>query len=151
MPAAASPLRDDTRLFTYRERFHFLRALFSREIAAGRLVLSQLEKKLPRPNYTYDTLTALARLCPEKPVLVIGADQAANLHRWYKGEALTREYPFVIFARRGSTVALPAACRADVVGDFDEDISATALREALLPLSPAARRVEIRHMLASAV
>lgn len=147
MPAAASPLRGDKRLFSYRERFHFLRRLFSREIAAGRVILSRLEKTLPQPNYTVNTLAALSSLCAVKPVLVIGADQAKNLSRWHRAAELTKAYRLLIFARRGAAVVPLAHLDAEVVADFDENISATELRDRLILLKPDARMAEMRRLL----
>lgn len=141
MPAAGAPLRSDERLFNYRERFHILRILFATEIAAGRVILSTLEKTLPKPNFTIATLEALQQLCPTKPVIVIGADQAANLARWHRADELLQQYEFVIFARQGSEILPQAGIRCEVIANFDEDISATALRAHLSGLA-AARRVE---------
>lgn len=147
MPAAASPLRGDERLFTYRQRFHFLRQMFAREILSGRVVLSCLEKNLPLPNYTVKTLEALSRICAQRPVLMIGADQAQNLPRWHKADELIKNYEFLVFARRGAAVATVAGFTPEVVADFDEDVSATELRNQLLLLPPAERMAEMRRLL----
>lgn len=147
MPAAASPLRGDERLFTYRQRFHFLRQLFAREITSGRVVLSCLEKKLPQPNYTLHTFKALRKICTQKPVLVIGADQAQNLPRWHKADELIKNYEFLVFARRGAVVATVAGLSPEVVADFDEDISATELRNRLISMPPGERMAEMRRLL----
>lgn len=128
MPAGDAPLRSDARYYTYRERFHQLRVMFTREISGRRVILSRLEKSLPKPNFTIQTLTALAGICPEKPVLVIGADQAANLGRWHRSAELLRDFEFLVFARRSSPFpeSLPGSfC---YVRDFDENISATEIR-----------------------
>ncbi len=149
MPAAVSPLRGDARLFSYRQRFHFLRRLFYREIAAGRVILSRLEKKLPPPNYTVHTLAELGRFCAEKPVLVIGADQAENFARWHRAADLMKKYTFLVFARRGSAFAPEAGLTAEVVADFDENISATELRNQLAALAPAERLREMQRLLSA--
>lgn len=147
MPAAASPLREDARLFNYRMRFDFLHRLFAQEIAAGRVILSILEKKLPQPNYTYNTLEALAQICPVKPVLVIGADQAQNLPRWHKADDLLRNFRFLVFARGGSPADALPVFNVEVVADFDEEISATELRSQLAQLSVQARIAEMQKLL----
>ena len=147
VPAAASPLRGDERLFSYRQRFHFLRQLFAREITSGRVVLSCLEKTLPQPNYTVNTLEALSKICTQKPVLVIGADQAQNLPRWHKADELQNNHDFLVFARRGADVATVAGFTPEVVADFDEDVSATELRNQLLLMPPGERTAEMRRLL----
>lgn len=141
MPAASAPLRTDERLFSYRERFWLLRRIFAAEIAAGSVVVSVLEQSLPAPNYTVNTLAALGRLCGEKPVVVIGSDQAEKLPRWHLAPDLIRDYEFLILARRGAGRPSIAGLKASYVEDFAEDISATQLRQALSAI-PAADRLK---------
>lgn len=141
MPAASAPLRTDDRLFSFRERFALLRALFRNEISARRIILSPLERLLPKPNYTFSTLSALRERCGQKPVVVVGADQAQKLGNWHRSAELIDEYEFLIFARAGSVPANIPNLRARFVEDFVEDISATALRTELAAL-PAGERFE---------
>lgn len=131
MPAADTPLRGDTRYYTYRERFRQLRTAFAREISDRRVILSRLEKTLPKPNYTIETLTALRLICPEKPVVVIGADQAVNLARWHRSAELVRDYEFLVFARRGSDFNDDLHGSFCFIADFEENISATEIRNSL--------------------
>ncbi|MBX3723632.1 MAG: nicotinate-nicotinamide nucleotide adenylyltransferase [Turneriella sp.] len=140
MPAASAPLRSDERLFSYRERFHLLRRAFAQEVAAGSVAISVLERRLPAPNYTVNTLTALAGFCAQKPIVVIGGDQAEKLPRWHRAEELFAQYEFLVFARGGATPNIPGL-RARYVPDFAEDISATEMR-ALLAAVPAASRLK---------
>lgn len=131
MPAADAPLRNDERYYTYRERFRLLRRLFADEISRHNVILSKLEKSLPKPNYTIGTLSALRAICPGKPVIVLGADQAENLGRWHRSAELLRDFEFLIFARRGSQ--LPETLKGSFcyITDFDENISATEIRNEL--------------------
>ena len=85
-------------------------------------------------------------MCAGKPVLVIGADQAENLSRWHRAAELAKAYSFLIFARRGAPVVQPADLAADVVADFDENISATELRNQLVLLQPAERLAALRNL-----
>lgn len=139
MPAAGAPLRVDERLFSYRERFRLLRLLLQSEIVAGQVALSKLERSLPRPNYTADTLAALAKHCATPPVIVIGADQAEKLPLWHRSEELMARYKFLVFARPGSPAKNNPQLNARFIGDFAENISATEIREKLAAL-PAAKR-----------
>jgi nicotinate-nucleotide adenylyltransferase len=138
-PAAATPLRTDERMFSYRERFALLRACFSEELAAKKVVLSVLERSLPKPNYTYDTLKTLLELCGIKPIIVIGADQAQQIDKWHCAEALMCEYEFVVFARTGVTTAWDNRLRYRAITDFDLPVSATAIRASLVTLPKAER------------
>lgn len=149
MPAFAAPLREDIRLFSFRERFRLLRALFAPEILAGRVRLSWLEARLPRPNYTWQTLVALAKYCNSQPVIVIGADQAAKIFSWYKGGDLMRMYTFVVFAREGDTATLPVRENFHYIKDFSAVISATAERDRLRALSSEKRFTDAARALRS--
>lgn len=139
MPAFAAPLREDIRLFSFRERFRLLRTLFAPEILTSRVRLSHLEARLPRPNYTWQTLAALSRVCDRQPIIVIGADQAAKILSWHKGGELMRMYTFAVFAREGNAATQPEHKNFHRIENFSADISATAERERLGAL-PAAER-----------
>jgi len=99
MPSFVTPLRSLERYFSYRIRFSFLSLLFREEIQQGRVRLSTLERKLPRPNYTITTLEALSTICPMAPSVVIGFDQAIKLPQWKSADALMKNYHFTIFPR----------------------------------------------------
>ncbi|HRP70412.1 MAG TPA: hypothetical protein PLY93_12845, partial [Turneriella sp.] len=139
MPAASAPLRNDNRLFSYRERFHLLRRLFKKEIQEGGVVLSWLEHRLPQPNYTVHTLDTLKKICPQEPTIVIGADQAEKIQHWQRSDFLVQNYTFLIFARGGvggdQPLQLVPGMRYTIEKDFNEDISATQVRASLSKLS----------------
>jgi len=130
MPAAEPPLKLSRRMFPFNERFRRLREMFAAEIQGGRVLLSVLEKKLPAPNYTIQTLKALESFCVEKPVIVIGADQATKISEWHSAAQLMSTYEFVVFARRG-TNAVFNGFNPHVIADFDEAISSTEIRAGL--------------------
>lgn len=132
-------MRSDDRLFSYRERFALLRACFAQQLAEKRVILSVLELSLPKPNFTFETLAALARLCLVKPVIVIGADQAAQIGHWHRARELMGQYEFIVFGRGVSGAGFDARLRHRLVADFDVRISATQLRSTLLKLPRAQR------------
>ncbi len=75
--------------------------------------VDDIELGMPVPQYTINTLDALVVREPENEfILVIGADNLAEIDRWMEGERLLREYGVVVFPR----------------GDYDCE----ALREGLL-------------------
>ncbi len=139
MPAASAPLRADERLFSYRERFYLLRRLLQKEIAQGKVILSVLEKRLPKPGFTVNTLSALAKICTIKPIVVIGADQAKKLSSWHRSEDLIRDFQFLIFARDCLLPQELPKLKASFVADFAEDVSATQMRARLAGLPPQER------------
>lgn len=95
------------------------------------LVACDFEFHLPRPSYTWHTLTALSRDFPNREfVLLIGADNWAVFDRWYRGEDIVRQYEVVIYPREGSPVdagALPPNVR--LVETPLHDVSSTQVRQ----------------------
>lgn len=143
-PAPAAPLRSGEPLFSYRERFSLLRSCFAPEIAEHRVILSRLELLLPQPNYTYETLATLVHLCGVKPIIVIGADQAAQIGRWHRAAELMRDYQFIVFARGMAGEPFDARLRYALVPDFDLPVSATSIRAKLVQLPKAERLAAAR-------
>lgn len=139
MPAPMAPLRGAEKTFTYRQRFHLLRVMFADGIASGRVKLSVLERRLPPPHYTISTLEALAKYCDEKPILVIGGDQAEKLPRWHRYTDLALAYRFVIFSREGSAIEHLPKLNYEQIADFSCNESSTAVRHQLMALGPDAR------------
>lgn len=132
MPAPEAPLRSGAKLFTYRERFYFLRRMFRREISAGRVRLSVLERRLPAPHYTIQTLEALRKHCEFIPTIVIGADQAEKLSQWHRSADLISGWSFLIFGRPGAVLKTEPGMQAETISKFAYDISSTSLRVQLL-------------------
>jgi nicotinate-nucleotide adenylyltransferase len=111
-------------------------------------------------NYTYDTLAAfkaslgLATRHPENQLYcLLGADSFQTLHHWHRAADLLRLCDFIIAARPGypldridaglppgiaitgrpspTQFQLAGATTLHLLPDLDEDVSATALRQAL--------------------
>ena len=71
---------------------------------AGRELLSvnDVEFYLPEPLYTFETLEYLsARHRENEYLLVIGADNAAKIERWYKWRELVAKYKVLVYPRKG--------------------------------------------------
>jgi nicotinate-nucleotide adenylyltransferase len=63
---------------------------------------SDVERGLPVPSYTVDTLTALARRHPEHSFrLVIGADVLPEAARWKAWDRIVAEYRPIVVGRQG--------------------------------------------------
>ncbi len=79
----------------------------------GRVILSDIEFRLPSPNYSINTLDALAaemtdalaaEMAAEGPVsltMVVGGDQIADIRRWKDYERILLEYGVAVFPREG--------------------------------------------------
>lgn len=66
-----------------------------------RLGVSNIEFKLPQPNYTIDTLTALAeRYGAEREfALIMGEDNLKGFHKWKNYEAILEYYQLYVYPR----------------------------------------------------
>lgn len=89
------------------------------------------EFHLPRPSYMWNTLQSLSRDYPERDfTLLIGADNWAVFHRWYRADDIIALYPIAIYPRTGypiDTASLPPNVKLIDTGLYD--ISSTQVRE----------------------
>lgn len=89
------------------------------------------EFHLPRPSYMWNTLQSLSRDFPERDfTLLIGADNWAVFHRWFRADDIVAHYPIAIYPRTGypiDTVSLPPNVKLIDTGLYD--ISSTQVRE----------------------
>ena len=98
------------------------------------LVASDFEFALPRPNYTANTLRALAQACPEHEfTLIIGEDNLSIFDKWREYQYILDNYRVFVYPRHGnSTYTLPHAKDLRVLtGAPSFDISSTELRQKL--------------------
>jgi nicotinate-nucleotide adenylyltransferase len=148
--ARRSPLKKEGPVASAEDRLRMLELAVADE---PRFAVSRIELDRPGPSYTIDTLEALARSpVPEhgdrgpdlgRLHLILGADAAADLHRWKDPDRI-RELATIVVARRpGAPEAIPAgaiALDAPLV-----DISARDLR------AKAARGESLRYRVPDAV
>ena len=98
------------------------------------LVASDFEFALPRPNYTANTLRALAQACPEHEfTLIIGEDNLSIFDKWREYQYILENYRIFVYPRHGNaTYTLPHAKDLHVLtGAPYFDISSTELRQKL--------------------
>jgi len=89
--------------------------------------VSDIESRLPSPNYTVDTLGQLQRECPNAEFsLIVGADVLHERHKWKSWDVLERDFGFHILGRSGYDV--PSGFGASVQLP---QISSTQLRDRL--------------------
>ena len=66
-----------------------------------KLYPSDIEFKLPTPNYTSDTLAHLEEKYPKKTfVLLMGEDNLANFHKWKNHEVILERYALYVYPRK---------------------------------------------------
>lgn len=61
---------------------------------------SDIEFKLPQPNYTVNTLVHLEEKFPQHEFsLIMGEDNLTSLHKWKNYEVLIENYPIYVYPR----------------------------------------------------
>ncbi len=102
------------------------------------IIASDYEMHLPKPSYTWNTLTALSRDYPDREfVLMIGGDNWALFHHWYHADDIRANYRIVVYPRRGSEGGMDGLQLLDV--------SSTEIRQRIRQHLP------IRHLVPPAV
>lgn len=102
-PAAVPPLVDGQSKETsaaFEDRFQMCQLNFSEIAEEGRVIISDIETHLARPNYTFSTLQELRKItgCQNWAIL-IGGDQLQNLHRWHRIQELLAQVNVLIIDR----------------------------------------------------
>ena len=115
------------------------------EMAYGdlkRVSVLDLEKRLPTPSYTVQTLRAIKEARPGlKLSYVIGSDLMHEIESWHEPEELKRLCDFVFFEREG--YASPEGAAPKTLGIRIPNISSSAIRESgeLEPVHPEVARL----------
>lgn len=104
---------------------------FNEEYGGQYAEVSTVEFELPRPNYTYNTLEYMRRNEPQTRFsIIMGADNIANIERWYKWREILSEYEVLVYPRRGfDAQALCRKYNTTLLNAPLCDISSTMIRE----------------------
>jgi len=82
----------------------------SAEVYERKIVVDDIELKMPAPHYTLRTLEALRELHPSCSfTLAIGADQLADFRKWDHYDRILLEFGLIVFPREGFDSASLAA------------------------------------------
>ncbi len=95
-----------------------------------RLEPIDIEFKLPKPNYTINTITALSEKYTDKDfVLIIGQDNLMQFPRWRNYEQIINNYELLVYPRPGSASSeLENHQNVKIIDAPLLDISATFIR-----------------------
>ena len=92
---------------------------------------SDIEFRLPRPSYTWNTLQTLRQEHPgDEFTLLIGGDNWERFPLWYRSDDIVRDYNIVVYPRTGSDIderRLPPTVR--IVRTRRINISSTMIRQ----------------------
>jgi nicotinate (nicotinamide) nucleotide adenylyltransferase len=128
MVSPQNPLKSQLDLLDDEKRLKLVRLALRNEPG---LKACDYEFHLPRPSYTFDTLQALSADYPDcKFTLLIGGDNWADFHRWYRYKELIALYDIVVYPRKDSAIdelQLPPTVR--VLHTPLLDISSTDIRQ----------------------
>lgn len=92
-----------------------------------------IEFTMPRPSYTIDTLTVLAKKYPDRQfILVMGSDGLEKFAYWKNHELITRQFTRYIYPRPGTPPSLLHNIpNGRIIEAPRMDISSTIIRESL--------------------
>ena len=103
LPAAQAPHKKAKNLESFRHRFRMLRAAVKETGQEREIRLSVFEKRLPKPNYTFFTLSEMNKLCNAEFNIVIGYDMYEYLPKWKNYQELIEKYHFLVLNRETDT------------------------------------------------
>lgn len=94
--------------------------------------VTDFEKDLEQPNYTYTSLLHLKRTFPEKEfVLLIGGDNYESFHDWKFADRIQSEFEVLAYIRNTSELTLNVESKVVLVEAPIMNISSTFIRESL--------------------
>lgn len=124
-----NPLKQGKELMDNRLRLEMAQAAIG---SYPKFKVSDFEFSLPTPTYTIDTLRALTHAYPDHLFhFIMGADNWHRIEQWKEYRSLLKEYPVLIYPRKGFEIEIPAqyphihAVNAPLI-----EISSTFIREA---------------------
>ena len=135
IPSLSTPLKD-RKLTAYEDRYRMIKLAIA---PYRRMRVCAIEKTLPVPSYTLQTLQALKKRYPDASFnFYLGGDQAKQLDRWYKIEECFHLAQFKVFLRDQEELSCPYDL--PIVKMPLIDMSSTKVREGRLQDCPASVR-----------
>ena len=99
MPTRVQPFKVGREMAAEEDRDNMVSLIARRN---HNFAVSTIEAYGQEVSYTYDTLKALKREYPrDRFHFILGTDSFLSLETWYKGEALLREFAFIVGERPG--------------------------------------------------
>ena len=95
-----NPLKQQSELLDDQVRLEMVQAALRRE---KNMKASDVEFRLPKPSYTWNTLEMLKQEHPsDEFTLLIGGDNWERFHLWYRAEDIRKQYHIVVYPRGSS-------------------------------------------------
>lgn len=133
MVSPNNPLKDKDILADENERLSAAQeAIRQMGDEANGIIVSDFEFRLPRPNYTANTLRALTRSYPmHEFTLIIGEDNLQIFDKWYDSQYILQHFRIMVYPRHGCPAyQLPSAKGLHVLENAPYfDVSSTEIRQ----------------------
>ena len=93
-----NPWKKTTDLLDESERFKIVSQAL---VSHPKFEVNSIEFQLPKPSYTYTTLTKLKKQYPEKVFkLILGADNLISFDKWKNYDKILNEFELLIYPRK---------------------------------------------------
>lgn len=99
VPVPDAPHKEKS-FFSYEKRLQFLHDIFSKKKYAQQVVVSDIESKLPSPQYSYITLRKLQQHYSGDWSIILGMDSFATLPKWKNWQELAENYQMYVVGRK---------------------------------------------------
>lgn len=122
------PHKNEKALAGYHHRYEMLKLAFG---DWDRVIISDIETKLPKPSYTLQTLEYLQSQYPDNRFyLCVGGDSARNFTKWHKWENILSGTKLLVAKRKNESLNLNkrVAKHAHVIEHEPIAISSTEIR-----------------------
>lgn len=126
-----NPLKKKSSLLDDYNRLHMVRLAIQ---DYPKLQASDIEFKLPQPNYTVDTLAYLQERHPGKAFsLIMGDDNLYSFHKWKNHEHILQNHDIYVYPRMADdrTIHVSQTGRVHRIDAPMVEISSTFIREAI--------------------
>ncbi len=122
-----NPFKPAHSLMNEFDRLHLVQIATENDL---RLKVSDIEFGLPKPSYTAHTLAYIKEKHPKKSFrILMGSDSFQNLPNWKNAEQIIKDYPFIIYLRRGFPIEKTNGANITTLEAPLLDISATEVRK----------------------
>ncbi|MDR0762933.1 MAG: nicotinate (nicotinamide) nucleotide adenylyltransferase [Bacteroidales bacterium] len=94
-----NPFKDESDLLAYYKRYDMLQRML---IYEPNMIVCDIEKKLPKPSYTINTLNAITSEYPDEEfLLLMGQDNLEEITMWKDYKKILKRFPIVVYPREG--------------------------------------------------
>ncbi len=135
-----NPLKKKSKLLDDYQRLELVNRAIDNDY---RFFASDIEFRLPKPNFTIDTLVYLKEKHPKRNFyLIIGSDNYVSMKKWKNWEILIRDYKFLVYPRPGfDHTSIDFGKNFEIIHAPNIEISSTFIRKSI------AQGKDVRHFM----